>query len=644
MNARELVAELKRRNVLRAGAVYVVAVWAFGQGLSQLSPVLGLPEWMTRWFLVAALIGFPLWLAFAWCYEFTTSGFKRESAIDPGESITTHTARNPDFWIIAVLALAVVLLATNQFVLRRDSISTANLADANDTAAQLAMFPEKSVAVLPLTNESGDPKQQYFSDGLSEQLISDLTQINELKVIGKYSSFKFRDSTDSPAQIGTALGVAHLIQGSVRQQGDRIRVTVGLIRAADGSGVWSHTYDDQLKDVFAIQKEISRAVASALKIKLLGQPLGIDDKPPSDNVEAYRLMLQGRALGRQVTEASVRQGIVLYQQALGLDPKYAYVWGTLSNAWVNLEGHLSGDAQQKAYAHARVAADRQRVLAPDAAATHMTRGYLLSYVDNDPARALTEYQRAYALAPNDGTVMGFLATGLANLGQLQPAVELYRKAIATDPLRASFHFSLARALLAQGQLDEVEQTTRRALVLQPDYPGLHLYLAAVALARGQLDAAEQETRKELSLNPNAPYVYGNLAQIDIARGDAAAALLNAQKERDPEWKAWAIAASLQIGSDSSQAASALQAFIATYGNDNPYDVASLYALRQQPDEMFEWFQQAWKQRDPQLIQSLRSDSFVLPYQHDPRFAALCSQVGLPPPDPDAPASISSSAD
>ena len=148
--------------------------------------------------------------------------------------------------------------------------------------------------------------------------------------------------------------------------------------------------------------------------------------------------------------------------------------------------------------------------------------------------------------------------------------------------------------------------------------------------------------KELSLNPNAPYVYGNLAQIDIAHGDAAVALLNAQQERDPEWKAWALAASAQVASDRARAASALQEFIVTYDQTNPYDVASQYALRKQPDERFEWFQQAWEQHDPQLIQTLRADSFVLPDQHDPRFAVLCKQAGLPPPDQGAPARVSSS--
>jgi adenylate cyclase len=611
--------ELKRRNVLRAGALYAAAVWAFGQGLSQFSPAIGLPDWVIRWFLVAAIIGFPFWIAFAWFYELTPGGLKRESEIAPEESITAHTGKKFDRWIIAVMAVAIVLLVTDRFVVHKDT----------DAAAAI---PDKSVAVLPLANESGDAKQQYFVDGMSEELISDLTQINGLKVIGKYSSFKFRDSKDSPTQIGAALGVAHLIQGSVFQQGDHLHITVSLIRAKDGSSVWSHSYDEQLKDVFTIQEKIGHAVAAALQVKLLGQTLGIDDKPPSGNAEAYQLMLQGRALARHGTEAGYRQGIALYQQALKLDPDYAYARGSLSTALVNLGvTSLTGAARQQAYAQARVAADKQQLLAPDAAFTHMIRGYLLAQVDNDPGGALAEFKRAYALAPNDGNVMNFLSGGYWILGQLQPAAELFRKAIATDPLRPDFYANLAGVLLAQGQLDAAEQATRQALALQPDYPRLYLNLATIAMARGQLDAAEQALHKWQTLQPGAPSLYGTLAQIDILRGDFAAAVRDAKRETNPKNRPWIQAMAQQIGLDRKQADAALHDYVAKVGKDQPYLVADLYALRKQPDEMFEWLQRAWTQHDSNLIGNLLFDPFVLPYQHDPRFAALCKEAGLPLP-------------
>ncbi len=597
-NKRGIVAELSHRHVLRAAAVYVGAVWALSQGIAQLAPVFNAPGWITRWFVIACAVGFPFWVAFAWYYRLTPEGFRREGAIvaeDP--AFHRATGRKLDFWIIGVMAVALVLLITNQFVLHRDATSAADAVDARDIAAEFATIPYKSVAVLPLANDSGDPKQQYFTDGLSEELISDLTQVNGLKVIGKYSSFKFRDSKDSLAQIGAALGVAHLIQGSVRQQDDRIRVTVSMIRAKDGTSVWSHSYNEQLKDVFAIQSRIGDAVAAALKIKLLGEAIVSIDKPPSGNVESYQLMLQGHALARRQTEAGFQQGIALLHQALKLDPDYAYAWGVLSTALIN-EGQifLSGEARQEAYAQARMAANRQQALAPDAAATHMNLGYLLANVDNDPVGALAEFRRGLELAPRDGTAMTFMAYGLANVGQARQAADLFRKAINTDPLQASWYAPLVSVLMADGQLDDAERAAHKALQLQPGFPGM----------------------------------YANLALIDILRGNAAAAQREADRESDPVFSPWVRAMAQQVGSDRVKADAALHDYIGKYGATEPYLVADLYAARKQPDDMFKWLDRARDGHDPYLL-SMLYDPFPLAYRADPRFAALCRRAGLPVP-------------
>ena len=606
---RGIIAELSYRHVWRAAAVYIGAVWALSQGLAQLSGPFGLPDWITRWFVIACAIGFPFWVAFAWYYKLTPEGLKLESdATSDDQAFHRATGRKLDFWIIGVMAVAIVLLVTNTFVLHRDVNSTARAADAKAISAELAKIPFKSVAVLPLANESGDPKQQYFSDGLSEELISDLTQVNGLKVIGQYSSFKFRDSKDSPAQIGAELGAAHLILGSVRQQGDRIRVTVSMISAKDGSSVWSHSYDEQLKDVFAIQSKIGDAVAAALKIKLLGNMIVSSDKPPSGNVEAYKLMLQGHALVMQFTEAGFNEGIPLLEQAVKIDPGYAYAWGALSSALVN-QGQivLTGEARQHAYMQARMAADKQQSLAPEAPATHMNRGYLLANVDRDPMGALAEYRRGFELAPNDGRAMEFLAYGLASVGQLQPAAKLFRKAIATNPLNAPWYATLASILLGSGQLDAAEQTSRKTLELLPGFPGM----------------------------------YVNLAQIDILRGDFAAAMRDAAQETDPALKAWVQAMAQQINPDHHEADSALRDYITKYGATEPYFVADLYAVRKQPASMFDWLQRAWTQQDPAFF-SLLYDPFPLVYKDDTRFLALCKRAGLPLPGQPLAAAIDSS--
>jgi Flp pilus assembly protein TadD len=376
-----------------------------------------------------------------------------------------------------------------------------------------------------------------------------------------------------------------------------------MIRAKDGGIVWSHNYDEQLDDVFAIQTQIGHAVASALKIQMLGNAIVSTDKPPSGSVEAYRLMLQGNALSEHFTEAGMRQGIALYQQAIKLDPGYAYAWGALSATLVT-QGQIAmtGDARQQAYAQARVAADKQQLLAPGAAFTNAVHGDLLQNVDHDPVGALAEFQRAYALAPNDGDIMNTLAIGYQILGQLQPAVEFFRKAIATDPLRPFYYGNLASALLAQGQLDAAEQSSRQALALQPD----------------------------------SPQMYSILAQINILRGDAAAAVRDARQETDPVAGPWIRAMAQQIGPDHTQADAVLHAYLAKHGKGQPYTVAELYGLRKQPDEMFAWLQRAWTQHDPNfgsgnlLNGGLLADPFITrAYEGDPRFAALRKQAGLP---------------
>lgn len=594
---RGFLAELGYRHVWRAAAVYIGAVWALSQGIAQLAPAFNAPGWLTRWFVIACAIGFPFWVAFAWYYKLTPEGIKLERDVeDHDPALHRATGRKLDIWIIGVMAVAIVLLVTNQFVLHRDATSNANAANSKALAARFARIPFKSIAVLPLVNESGNAKQRYFSDGLSEELISALTEVSGLKVIGQYSSFRFRDSQDSTAQIGAALGVAHLIRGSVFQQGDLVRVNVSMIDAKDGTSVWSHSYDEQLKDIFAIQSKIGQAVVAALKVKLFGKALVNEQKPPNGSVEAYEMMLQGRTITRRGTEASIRQGIALYQQALRLSPKYAYVWGLLSNASVNLGMlYLSGDARQQAYTQAREAADREQMLAPDAAHTYADRGYLLAAIGDDPVGALAEFQRAHALAPNNISSMNSLAVGLENLGQLEAAAAMYRKILAADPMRVDIYSNLALTLLAQHRLDTAERVTRKALALQPDFPGL----------------------------------YATLTSIDVLSGDAKAAQHAAANETDPTYGPWARALAAQIGADHDKADAALRRYITKYGETRPYYVADLYAVRKQPDEMFTWLQRAWTARDPAF--NPLSDPFVLAYQHDRRFVALCRQAGLPLP-------------
>src|SRR4026209_653619 len=315
---RSFFTELKRRNVIRAAVLYGGAAWALAQGIAQLGPSLGMPEWGTRWFLVAACIGFPFWLAFAWFYEWTPEGFKREHEVEDHESITHHTGRKLDFAIIGVLSLAVVLLLTDRFVLRHG-------------LNQPATVPEHSIAVLPFVNMSSDPGNEYFSDGLSEELLNLLAKLPELRVIGRTSSFQFKGKNEDLRVIGEKLNVAHVLEGSVRKSGNKVRITAQLIKAADGYHLWSETYDRTLDDIFVVQDDIAGEVVKALKLTLL-DPTPVPRSKPVDS-EAYNLALQGRFFFEQRGRNNLERAVEYFRRSLERDPGYAPAWAGLTQAY-----------------------------------------------------------------------------------------------------------------------------------------------------------------------------------------------------------------------------------------------------------------------------------------------------------------------
>jgi TolB-like protein/Tfp pilus assembly protein PilF len=490
-------------------------------------------------------------------------------------------------WLVSVAMAAVVVLAIGYFGLER--------VKGSKPAAQGGA----SVAVLPLANESGDPGQQYFSDGISEDLITALGQFPGLKVIGRTSAFQFRDSKEDSRSIGAKLGVAHLLEGSVRKSGDTIRVSAELIDTADGSMQWSERYDRPYKDLFALQDEITRAVAGALRTRLLpGEHAAArSERPPSGNLAAYNALLQGRFYLPSQTEADMRKAIEYYTQATQLDPRYALAWSDLSQAETALARvFLEGAPALEAYAKAREAGDRALALSPELATAHVAGGYLHQVADFDWRGAEAEFRSAMALAPSDGEPKFFLGLQLAIYGELEPAIGLTRQALATEPLRANWYRWLALYLSGLNRPDEAEQAIHRAIELQPVAAGYHQTLVI----------------------------------IEVQRGHAQAALAAAQKEADQAWKETALGLALQIGGDRGAADAALKMLIERRANIDAYQIAEIYALRNDAAKTFEWLDQSWTKRDTG-IGYLLYDPFILRYKDDPRFAAFCHKVGLPVP-------------
>ena len=327
-----LFSELKRRQVFKVAAAYLVAAWLVLQVTDIVAPILELPDVFARGVLFLLVIGFPFALIFAWAFEMTPEGLRKEKDVDRAASTDSNAGRNLNYVIIGVLAAAVAVFALDKFVWTgsRDPVDTA-------TGTQ------QRIAVLPFVNMSDDPEQEYFSDGLSEELLNLLAQIPELRVTSRTSAFSFKGQATTIPEVGRALGVEHVLEGSVRRSGDTIRITAQLIEAATDTHIWSDTWDRNFKDVFVIQDEIAEDVVDALKVRLLGTvPQVLETKP-----EAYELFLQVRFLMEQGTPASFHQAEALNRQILEIDPEYAPAWtqramlfysGTGFGAWESDEG------------------------------------------------------------------------------------------------------------------------------------------------------------------------------------------------------------------------------------------------------------------------------------------------------------------
>jgi TolB-like protein/Tfp pilus assembly protein PilF len=489
---------------------------------------------------------------------------------------------------LSVAVAGLILAGAAYFAIDKPWMSKSSALPVSASAA--------SIAVLPLTNESGDPSQQYFSDGISEDLITTLSQFQGLKVIGRTSSFQFRASEDDSRSIGAKLGVAHLLEGSVQRSGGTVRVNAELINTADGSTEWSQRFDRPYGDLFALQDEITRAVAGALRLKLLpgGQAVAQSDRSPGGSLEAYNALMLARFYAYRSNERDFRKAIEYYTQATQLDPRYALAWSGMAEAWAALGyAYLSGAPAQQAYVKAREDADRATEISPDLASAYLIRGLLLQLNDFNWSGADAEFRRALALAPNDGQVMFYVGNLRATFGDVDGAIELTRQALIRDPLRANWYNWLAIYLSAKNSLDEAESAIHKAIELQPT---------------------------------GAQY-HGTLTIIEVQRGNAQAALAAAQQEAPGSARDAALALARQIGGDQIAADAALSALIDKDAHSAAYWIADVYALRNQAGETFAWLDRAVSNHDAN-IPALFTDPFILRYRDDPRFAAFCRKVGL----------------
>jgi TolB-like protein/Tfp pilus assembly protein PilF len=589
MDVQKFFAELKRRNVYKVAVAYAVVAWLLIQAASILFPTFEAPGWVMKVFVAVVAAGFPIAVILAWAFELTPEGLKRTEFADESP---TKAPRNRA-WIYVVTIGGAISIGL--FFLGRYTVTSKHSLSVE--------APAKSIAVLPLVNTSGDPGNDYFSDGLSEELIAVLAKIPGLKIIGRSSSFLFKGKSDDSRAIGEKLGVTNLLEGSVRKQGDRVRIVAELINAADGRALWSETYDRELKDVFAVQSEIAIAVTEQLKIKLLGAPAKSDAAPSNNNLAAYNALQQGTFYFRLSTEEGTRKATEFYGEAIRLDPRYALAYTQLSAAWRQLAATwlVGGADANEGFTKARNAAQTALSLAPDLAAAHEALGFVLVTPDLDFAAAEAEFRKAEKLAPADAGPKFALSFVFAVQGRLEEAENIMRQTLPLDPLGVTRYLNLARILIAGGRYDDAEAYLRKAIELQPAAARLHAYLTT----------------------------------LDVIRRDAAAALQNAQLEPKGFWQDYALALAQQVQSDHAAADAALQTLTDKYAVSGPFQIATVYGLREEPDKMFEWLERAYTEHDPGLTQLLGTP-FIMNYRDDSRFAALCQKLKVHVPPSAAP--------
>jgi TolB-like protein/Tfp pilus assembly protein PilF len=585
--------ELKRRNVFKVAAAYIIVGWLLLQVSDTLVPALHLPEWFISGVAFALIIGFPIAVIFAWAFEMTPDGLKKEKDVDRSQSITQVTGNKLNNAIIGVLVLTLGYFVLDKFVLGPDR-DAAEIASAVQNAQEKVQTPtateqaEKSIAVLPFVNMSSDREQEYFSDGLSEELLNLLAKIPQLRVAARTSSFSFKGKNLEIPEIASRLKVAHILEGSVRKSGDQIRITAQLIKADDGYHLWSETYDRQLDNVFQIQDEIAGEVVRALKVTLLNEA----PKSRETSPEVYQLYLEGQHVRRQVSAPTLPQAINLLKQAVALDPAYAPAWAELAYAYM-WEAGIGATPIDEAFALADQAIERALEADPGYSRAYFVKGASQMYNKFNFKAAYEGYQHALELEPGNAFLLGQNATALRAIGRMDRSIALFEQALALDPLMSEMRSWQALALSYAGQLDAAETAYRTVLTLSPDFSGAHYRLGRVLIAQGMPSAALEEIKLEKS----STYSLTGLAMVHHALGNQ----------------------------ESSQRA--LDELIRTMAGHAAYQIAEVYGFRGDSDKAFEWLEESLVIRDSGLVSTLGNPAFY-DLRLDPRWQPFLDRLGL----------------
>ncbi|HEY5918726.1 MAG TPA: tetratricopeptide repeat protein, partial [Chryseolinea sp.] len=450
---------------------------------------------------------------------------------------------------------------------------------------------DRSIAVLPFANMSTDKEQEYFSDGLSEELLNVLAKIPSLKVISRTSAFSFKGKNEDIRMIGEKLGVAYLLEGSVRKSGEKVRITAQLIKASDGSHLWSETFDRDMNDIFKVQDEIANAVVGKLKGQLMGTDLSIakESKP-----EVYNLWLESRFHQSKGTNEALEKGTKLAEQAIRLDSTDARVWAQLSGCYISLWGNMQDrNLGAKYHDGARSFAEKAISLAPNLTDGYTAMGFVY-LMDSEMQEAARYYQKALDIDPTNTRSMISLAMALNALGEFSRAIVLMNKSIELDPLNSRCYLNLSSVQLATGDYEAALKSSTRSTELGSDNLFANIQHAICLMVTGQNDVGFQ-----------------HLAKIE-----------------DPYWKEYCEILILWNAGQKDKSRLLLKKFETENKESGPFQIAEIYALYEEKDKAFEWLDLAFKYADPGLL-DIKVSIFLKPYHDDPRYKAALKKLNLP---------------
>jgi adenylate cyclase len=565
--------ELVRRDVIRVGGAYLVAGWALLQVVVVLSEVFSLPDWTMRFVAIALGLGLPVVLVLAWLFELTPDGIRRDRKVDHA---ATAPVRRMDVFIIVMLALAVTL-----FVVDR--------AGWFEQPADSDFDIGESIAVLPFLNLSADATQDYFADGLTEELIGLLGRVDGLRVIGRTSSFRFKGQREDVRAIGGALGVSHLLDGSVRRAGQTMRVNAQLVSSQDGSQLWNASYDREFGDILQLQSDIGRAVVAALKFELLDDMPA--DAPTLSDASAYDLYLRGLRFRRLAGEAALAQAETLFTQATELDPTLALAWDGLAAVYVN---QVMTGLRPASSGIPLAWKTTQRTLELDSqmASAHYAQGFIQMVFDFDWGASEASFRRALEIQPSYAGALSGIALLSAARGEMDLAAGYMNRSVALDPL----------------------------LINNAHNQGFIAYL------RRDYAVSEREFRRALEFIGGS-YTKGNnrLSAVLLLQGRAEEALAVAAEDPGAPWRLAAESMALYVLGRRDESKRALTELESRFGERAAVAIAKAHAVRGESDQALDWLEQAAAQQDTNLAW-VSVDPLLERVTAQPRFDALMARL------------------